>query len=120
MFNGKEPTRSGLCLFDPAGREWMPADLIAETTIDWAAEWLHYYELWHLCGKWLGPGIGHESIGCMRAEETRALRSMIAHRLEGEEAGTESSPRSPAASPPPRAICCRPARQAAASIAISR
>jgi hypothetical protein len=86
MFNAKEPTRSGLCLFDPSGREWTPADLIAKTTIDWASEWLHYYELWHLCGEWLGPGVGHESIGRMRAEETRALRSMISHRLEGEAA----------------------------------
>lgn len=86
MFNAKEPTRSGLCLFDPAGREWMPADLIAESTIPWAAEWLHFYELWHLSGHWLGPGVGHESIGHMRAEEARALRSMINHRFEGEAA----------------------------------
>ena len=84
MFNAKKPTRSGLCLFDPAGREWTPADLIAESTIPWAAEWLHFYELWHLSGEWLGPGVGHESIGQMRAEEARALRSMIDHRLDGE------------------------------------
>jgi hypothetical protein len=86
MFSAKEPTRSGLCLFDPAGREWTPADLIAETTIAWSAEWLHFYELWHLCGAWLGPGVGHQSIGRLRVEEARALRSMIAHRLEGEAA----------------------------------
>lgn len=86
MFNAKEPTRSGLCLFDPAGLEWTPGDLIAETTIAWSAEWLHFYELWHLCGAWLGPGVGRESIGHMRAEEARALRGMIAHRLEGESA----------------------------------
>lgn len=86
MFNAMEPTRSGLCLFDPAAREWTPADLIAESTIPWAAEWLHFYELWHLSGEWLGPGVGHESIGRMRAEEARALRSMIANRPEGEAA----------------------------------
>lgn len=86
MFNAKDPARSGFCLFDPAGREWTPADLLAESTIPWAAEWLHFYELWHLCGKWLGRGVGHESIGCMRAEEARALRSMITHRLQGEAA----------------------------------
>jgi hypothetical protein len=40
LFNAKEPTRSGLCLFDPAGREWTPADLIADTTIYWTTEWL--------------------------------------------------------------------------------
>jgi hypothetical protein len=82
MFNAEEPARSGLCLFDPAGREWTPADLLAETTIPWAAEWLHFYELWHLCGEWLGPGVGHESIGRMRAEEACALRTMIAYPLE--------------------------------------
>jgi hypothetical protein len=83
MFNAKEPMRSGLCLFDSDGREWTPADLIAESIILWAAEWLLYYELWHLCGEWLGPGVGHESIGRMRAEEARAVRSMIAQRLDG-------------------------------------
>lgn len=77
MFNAAEPTRSGLCLFDPDGREWTPADLIAETTIDWAAEWLLYYELWHLTGEWLAPGVGHESIGRLRAEQARAVRQMI-------------------------------------------
>jgi hypothetical protein len=70
----------------PAGREWTPADLLAETTIPWAAEWLHFYELWHLCGEWLGPGVGHESIGHLRAEEACALRSMIAYPLEEEAA----------------------------------
>jgi hypothetical protein len=77
MFNAQEPTRSGLCLFDPAGREWTPADLIADTTIDWTAEWLTYYELWHLTGEWLGPGVGYESVGRLRAEQARAVRGMI-------------------------------------------
>lgn len=82
MFNDAEHTRSGLCLFDPEGQEWTPADLIAETTIPWTSEWLHYYELWHLFGEWLGPGVGHESVGEMRAAEARALRGMIANKLE--------------------------------------
>ena len=79
MFHAKEPTRSGLCLFDSEGREWTPADLIAETTIVWTAEWLTYYELWHLTGEWLAPGVGNESIGRLRAEQARALGTMIAN-----------------------------------------
>lgn len=80
MFNAREPTRSGLCLFDPQGREWTPADLIAETTVPWAAEWLTYYELWHVFGEWLAPGVGHESIAHMRVAETAALRAMISQQ----------------------------------------
>ncbi len=82
MFNDKEPTRSGLCLFDSDGREWTPADLIAETTILWASEWLHYYELWHLIGEWLAPGVGYESVAEMRAVEAQALRGMITNKLD--------------------------------------
>lgn len=84
LFNEKEPTRSGLCLFDPKGREWSPADLIAETTIDWTTEWLLYYELWHLTGEWLAPGAGHESVGQFRAEQARALRGMIANDMNSD------------------------------------
>src|SRR3546814_5456043 len=61
MFDSDNPIKSGLCLFDPDGREWSDADLIAETTVKWASEWLHYYELWHLTGEWLGPSVGYES-----------------------------------------------------------
>lgn len=79
MFYAAEPTRSGLCLFDPAGREWTPAELIAETTICWAAEWSHYYELWHLTGEWLAPGVGYESVAQLRGGQARALRDMISN-----------------------------------------
>lgn len=83
LFNQKEPARSGLCLFDPDGREWTPADLIAETTIYWAAEWLHYYELWHLTGEWLAPGVGSQNVDSLRSEQARALRGMIANDMSG-------------------------------------
>jgi hypothetical protein len=33
IYYSDEPTKSGLCLFDPDGQEWSPARLIAETTI---------------------------------------------------------------------------------------
>ncbi len=45
-----------LCLFVPRAGEWSRHMLIATTVIPWAAEWLHYYELWHLTGEWLGGG----------------------------------------------------------------
>lgn len=46
----------GLCLWQPAYREWRPSYWIAETIIGWASLWLFFYELWHSCGEWLGGG----------------------------------------------------------------
>jgi len=58
LFNRGNPARSGLCLFDPAQREWDPRhDYIAKTTIPWTAKWLANYEYWHLTGVWIGEGI---------------------------------------------------------------
>jgi hypothetical protein len=67
MFNSKDPELSGLCLFDPEGREWSNKLLIADTTMRWVAEWLMYYELWHFDGIWRGGGVGPESIAEARA-----------------------------------------------------
>jgi hypothetical protein len=78
IFYAEKPEQSGLCLFDPEGREWTPADLIAETTIWWAAEWLAYYELWHLTGDWLAPGVGYESVARMHAAEARIVKEVLA------------------------------------------
>ena len=78
IFHSEEPTRSGLCLFDPEGREWSPAKLIAETTIYWTAEWLAYYEIWHLNGEWLAPGVGYESVARMHAADARIVREVLA------------------------------------------
>jgi hypothetical protein len=79
MFNAEDPVLSGLCLFDPAGKEWTPADLIADTTIPWAAEWLHYYELWHVTGEWLASGVGPESVASLSRGEARAIEEAAAH-----------------------------------------
>src|SRR5277367_223513 len=38
IYDADEPAQSGLCLFDPAGKEWSAADLIASTTVHWTAE----------------------------------------------------------------------------------
>lgn len=67
MLNSERPELSGLCLFDPDGKEWSNRLLIADTTMRWAAEWLGYYELWHLDGVWRGTGIGPESVAEARA-----------------------------------------------------
>ncbi len=77
MFDPDRPEKSGLCLFDPEGSEWSPADLIAETTVMWTCEWLHYYELWHLTSEWLSPSIGHESVAAMRAAEAHSIRKAL-------------------------------------------
>jgi hypothetical protein len=78
IFYREKPERSGLCLFDPEGREWTSADLIAETTVHWTAEWLAYYELWHLTGDWLAPGVGYESIAQIYAADARAIKEVLA------------------------------------------
>ncbi|GMN04549.1 hypothetical protein MTsPCn3_32800 [Erythrobacter sp. MTPC3] len=78
MFDSENPRQSGLCLFDPDGHEWSDADLIAETTIGWASEWLHYYELWHVSGEWLAPGVGYESVAQMNQTEAEIVREVIA------------------------------------------
>lgn len=78
IFYQDKPTLSGLCLFDPVGGEWTPADLIAETTIYWAAEWLAYYELWHLTGEWLAPGVGYESVARIHAADARTVKEALA------------------------------------------
>jgi hypothetical protein len=43
-------------LFSLEGREWGLDDLIAETTILWAARWLFFYEGWLATKKWKGGG----------------------------------------------------------------
>jgi hypothetical protein len=45
-----------LCLFSVELRQWDINDLIAETTIFWAAEWLYFYEGWLVTKKWKGGG----------------------------------------------------------------
>jgi hypothetical protein len=52
----KYPERPYLCLFSPSGFEWTPDDLLARTTVFWAAEWLYFYEGWLLTRKWRGGG----------------------------------------------------------------
>src|SRR4029079_18395204 len=55
-FEEHDITLSPLCLFDPEAGEWSHDDLIAHTTIPWAADWLACYEGWLATDRWLGGG----------------------------------------------------------------
>jgi hypothetical protein len=48
-----------LCLYQPAEDPWNALDNIHEKIIPWTAEWLVFYELYLLCGEWLGPEAPH-------------------------------------------------------------
>lgn len=48
-----------LCLYDHRESAWTVQMFIHETIIPWTAEWLVFYELWKLTGKWLGPEASH-------------------------------------------------------------
>jgi len=76
LYNDERPELSGLCLFDPDGAEWSNCDLIADTTIPWAVEWLQHYEFWHFDGIWRGKSIGPESVA--------EIRASTVHRSEGQ------------------------------------
>jgi hypothetical protein len=51
-----DPSLPYLCLFSPSMGEWDVSDLIADTTIFWAAQWLYFYEGWLVTKKWRGGG----------------------------------------------------------------
>lgn len=55
-FESPDITLSPLCLFDPREREWSHDDVIAKTTVPWAADWLACYEGWLATGHWTGGG----------------------------------------------------------------
>ena len=55
-FDDLDLTLSPLCLFDPDKNEWTRNDLIALTTVHWAADWLACYEGWLATGRWYGGG----------------------------------------------------------------
>lgn len=52
--------RVRLCLYYPKAEEWSAEFLISRTIIFWATEWLFYYEIWLVTGKWYGGGIHPE------------------------------------------------------------
>ncbi|WP_354343541.1 hypothetical protein [Phyllobacterium ifriqiyense] len=55
-FDHPDITLSALCLFDPEKGEWSHNDLVAYTSVPWAADWLACYEGWLATGRWFGGG----------------------------------------------------------------
>lgn len=45
-----------LCLFKPKYKEWKKQYYLSKTIIPWAIEWLYFYEIWKITGKWKGGG----------------------------------------------------------------
>lgn len=48
-----------LCLFDPSETYWKDTLKMSEYTIPWLVEWILYYELWKITGKWEGRSSSH-------------------------------------------------------------
>jgi hypothetical protein len=48
-----------LCLYDWREQPWQKRLRLADTVIPWLAEWLLFYEIYQLTGKWLGPSAMH-------------------------------------------------------------
>lgn len=46
-----------LCLY--YRHEWSSDMSFADTIIPWTSEWLYFYELWQVCGKWFAPESPH-------------------------------------------------------------
>jgi len=49
----------GLCLYDWREQPWQRNWHLADTVIPWTAEWLLYYEIYLLTGKWIGKSAVH-------------------------------------------------------------
>ena len=64
-----------LCLFDHRDQPWMTDDNLHEKIIPWTAEWLVYYELYKLDGKWLGPEAPHGNGPKAPQVKTNSLRT---------------------------------------------
>lgn len=48
-----------LCLYDWREQPWQKKWHLADTVIPWTAEWLLFYEIYLLTGKWLGTSAVH-------------------------------------------------------------
>lgn len=51
----RSPLHPKLCLYDPDAGEWGWHMPLATTIVPWAAQWLAFYELWRVTGRWTGP-----------------------------------------------------------------
>ena len=49
-----------LCLYHPPTQPWSSNFDLHKTIIPWTAEWLVYFELFLIEGRWLGPEVSHD------------------------------------------------------------
>lgn len=63
-------SNGSLCLYYPEEDPWKISDNLHEKIIPWTAEWLVFYELYKICGKWLGPEAPHRTAGEKLAQGT--------------------------------------------------
>jgi hypothetical protein len=57
-----------LCLYDWREQPWKKQLRLADTVIPWVAEWLLFYEIYLLTGKWIGASAVH---GAAKVEEPK-------------------------------------------------
>jgi hypothetical protein len=50
---------NSLCLYDWRERPWKETHHLHDTIIPWTAEWLLYYEIYKMTGKWIGRSALH-------------------------------------------------------------
>jgi hypothetical protein len=50
---------NSLCLYYPDDGSWSSEMLIAKTIIPWTSEWLRFYEIWCVTGRWFGAEAPH-------------------------------------------------------------
>jgi hypothetical protein len=50
---------NSLCLYDWREQPWKESRHLHDTIIPWTAEWLLYYEIYKMTGKWIGRSVLH-------------------------------------------------------------
>lgn len=51
------PADNSLCLYYPGDLHWSAKHHLHDKTIPWLAEWLVFYELYQITGRWEGPAV---------------------------------------------------------------
>jgi hypothetical protein len=74
-----------LCLYDWREQPWQTKFHLADTVVPWTAEWLLYYELYLLTGKWLGASAIHGTENLTQVRRISAEPEMSDDHLEHSE-----------------------------------
>lgn len=55
--------RTSICLYYNSGekKEFVFGDSLKKTIIPWTQEWLYFYDLYKVTGRWYGGGRSHEN-----------------------------------------------------------